>query len=177
MMAYKLNNNTITSPDKAKHGKLAFIVCLLLALSGCASSPKNAEIPSLKREQSRVEFEKPNRIPSLIRERWFGKVVRVKNKDKDIVFDSFANPKESPISRWVDLEPGEYEVTAQCRPHQAFQGVQSLALASLKVRLTAGNALSLACRIDKSEYEQGASVDKKGSAKKREYSVRLVELD
>ncbi len=170
-------NKVFISRGSRHQGKIVVVVCAVLTLSGCASNSKREDIPSLEPELSRVIFEKTNRVPNLIKERWFGEIVRIKNSNKDTVFSSFAADKESSVTRWLDLNPGAYEVVAQCRPHQAFKGGSSnLAIASLDVTLEAGKSLKLGCQLYKPKSKEELA-DKKRSVNKRQYSVKIVELD
>lgn len=175
-MVKQLKKICTTRKRKTNYGKTIAVAAVVMALSACASGPKHKDIPSLKPELSRVVFQPSNRVPNLIRERWFGEIVRVRNTNKDIVFSSFTHGKQSEAIRWLDLEPGKYEITAQCQPHAAYRGGLSLALASLDVTLEAGESLKLGCELYRPKPREGSTV-KKRSSNKREYSARLVELN
>ncbi len=148
---------------------LAF--CLLLGLSACSTT---RELPELSEKRGRLIFEPIDRAPFRLDDRLFGRFTLVEDSNKNVIFRRSKTDHRDAQTTFLDLDPGVYNIKAECENLQAFRGHRFIRLVSEEIKVEANRSVILACDLVKVKDKKSELGTQRTPTRGR-YKARLIQ--
>lgn len=121
-----------------------FIFVLLSFVCGCASLPESE--PELRPELSRIQMQSSPRSALIFKDALYGRISKIRSEVGETVFLDDNFKRDAVTTRYVDITPGNYKLSARCEPYKShLRTAPVIWMANHSFSIRPGQTITLAC--------------------------------